>query len=207
MGFSTRHCSHLSSVRRTWWGLVGRFPMVGLVLGWNPAQGAPSLAAGETRGIFRCFSASPALQWRGAGSTLAMFWFSSQTFEFNVNIWSWCTTVSDLGLTHMRGSFEIKHFSLRRTFPEGAWQAPTQGRAAFPPGGQVLFPLCSSSSRCAVAVGSCIFLSPGAAPFATVEWMAMGKGSSSCRQRGKSSARHELCVAFHEPCRTPCSPR
>lgn len=93
--------------------LVGRFAMVILVLCWNPAWGAPSLAAGETRGILRCFSASPALQCRGAASTFGTFWLSLQPFELNTNICFWCPTVSDLGLAHLRGSFEIKHFFLK----------------------------------------------------------------------------------------------
>lgn len=97
--------------------------------------GSSFLGSWGNRGILRCFSASPALQWRGAASTFGMSWLSLQPFDLNVVILCFrCPTVSDLGLIHMGGSFEIKRFSLRRAFRvwRGAWQAPTHGRALPP---------------------------------------------------------------------------
>lgn len=124
--------------------------------------GSSFLGSWGNRGILRCFSASPALQWRGAASTFGMSWLSLQLFDLNVVILCFrCPTVSDLGLTHTGGSFEIKHF------PSGGLSMceeghgrllPTAELCLLSPGGQVLFPLFSSSSRCAVAVGSCIFI-------------------------------------------------
>lgn len=112
---------------------------------------------------------SEMFQCQGASSTLGLFWSSSQPLQFSVNIWFWCPTANKLGLTHWRGSFGMKHLSLSRTFPSGRCGGG-HGRALPPPSCRtVAVPLCSSSSRCAVSAGSCIFLLPGTAPLATGE--------------------------------------
>lgn len=156
--------------------------------------------------ILRCFSASPALQWWGAASTVGPYLCST---AFGLKWWRPLLLLShffsDQGLTRTGGSFEIKHFFLRRT--KGTCRPPGYGRAL------------SLLSWTAVTVSSpvglllqiyCLMwhaasfsLCPLPPTQQLAQWSQMDVGRQGCSWG--NAVQGITYIAFPEPCKMQCS--
>lgn len=182
--------------------LVGRFTMVILVLCWNPAQGAPSWAVGETRGfeMFQCLSCPP------VPGNRQCLWYILIIFTAFGGKWEHLLLLSHCKqpgskverILWNKALFPQEDFSFRNMWRGHGRLLPT-AELCLLEGGAV--PLRSSSSGVLLLQGAASFYLQGLLSCHTGA-NGHGQGELQLQAGEKSSARHYLCIAFHEPCRT-----